>query len=65
MEKEKIVGLITGVCSIIIGASLLIAALTDMTIPKPLVAIFSIACLINAILILRNYRKNKNKESGE
>ena len=59
MSGKKIISLISGICGLIIGIVMIIAAIMDAVVPKPLWIAFSAACLTNAVMILTN-TKNKN-----
>lgn len=53
---RKIVALISGILGIVLGIYMLIAGLMDITIPKWLIGLFSIVCLVNGILSLMNIK---------
>ncbi len=52
-------GMITGMGGMLPGIVMLIAALAEITLPRPVIAAFAAVCLLNAALILINYRKKK------
>ena len=53
---RKIVALISGILGIVLGLYMLIAGLMDITIPKWMIGLFSIVCLVNGILSLMNLK---------
>ena len=59
---NKILGIISGLLGIIIGVILLYCGIADRSIPKPLAIILAIVCIVNAVLIIVNYKKTKNNE---
>ena len=59
---NKILGIITGVLGIVIGIIILYCGIADKRIPQPLAIILAIVCIINAVLIIVNYKKIKNNE---
>ena len=59
---NKLLGIITGLLGIIIGVVLLFYGIADKSIPKPLAIILAVVCILNAILIILNYKKNRNGE---
>ena len=59
---NKILGVITGFLGIIIGVILLYYGIADKSIPKPLAIILAVVCILNAVMIILNYKKNRNSE---
>lgn len=53
---KRILAMISGICGVLVGVIMLICAFADLTMPKPLTAVFAIACLTNAALIITNAR---------
>ncbi len=58
-RKLKYLGLISGICGMGAGLFLLVAAIADLTVPRPLIVVFTAACLINAVLNFMNFRAAK------
>ncbi|MCR5204235.1 MAG: hypothetical protein K6E47_04210 [Lachnospiraceae bacterium] len=59
---NKILGIITGILGIIIGIILMYCGIADKRVPQPLAIILAIVCIINAVLIIINYKKKRNGE---
>ena len=58
---NKFFGMIIGILTAIYGIVILICSIADVNLPKPIMVILAIACIINAVLIIVNYKKIKNK----
>ena len=56
---SRIIALISGMTGVITGIVMLVCAVTDATLPKAVYAVFSVACLANAALIIWNYKRKK------
>ena len=59
---NKILGIISGLIGIIIGVILLYCGIADKRISKPLAIILAVVCILNAVLIIINYKKKRNGE---
>ena len=57
MSMKKIVSLITAICVLLIGLAIIVAAIMNAEIPKPLWLLFAVCNLVNAIMILTGFRK--------
>ena len=57
MKAKKIVSLISAICVLLIGIAIIIVAIIDVELPKPLWLLFAVCNLVNAILIIANYKK--------
>ncbi len=57
MSLKKIVSLITAICVLLIGIAIIVAAIMNAEIPKPLWLLFAVCNLVNAIMILTGFRK--------
>ncbi len=57
MSLKKIVSLITAICVLLIGLAIIVAAIMNAEIPKPLWLLFAVCNLVNAIMILTGFRK--------
>lgn len=57
MKVQKIVSLISAICVLLIGITILIVSVMDVELPIPLWIIFSVCNIINAIMIISNYKK--------
>ena len=63
MEKAlKILVLISGVCTVICGIWFLIAGIMDIPVPKSVMILFCIGCLVSGIVNIRNSVKGRKKE---
>lgn len=60
MKLNKIIGIIAGISGILLGITILIVSIMDIDVPKPIWAIFSVVCFINAIGNIINYKEGKN-----
>ena len=59
---NKIIGIITGLLGIAIGIVLLYYGISDKDVPKSLAIILAIVCILNAAMIIINYKKKRNGE---
>ena len=57
MNCKKIISLISAVCVLVIGIAIMIAAITNTELPKPLWILFAACNLVNAIMIITNIKK--------
>ncbi len=57
MNTKKIVSLISAICVLLIGIAIIAAAIMDMELPKPLWLLFAVCNLVNAIIIIANFKK--------
>lgn len=63
MKKAiKILILISGVCTIIIGIWFIVAGIMDTPVPKPVMIVFCIGCLVSGIVNIKNAIKVGKKE---
>ena len=58
---NKIFEILIGILTMIYGIVILVCSIADVQLPKPVLLILAIACIINAILIIINYKKLKEK----
>ena len=65
MDKKKIIFLISGIFGLLVGILIIVLAIIDVTLPKPLWILFSASCLINVVSIISNYRKKSEKRNNE
>lgn len=59
MNKIKITGLISGICGLLISIAMIICGFADVALPKPVWVVFAVVCLINAVLIIVNFKKKR------
>ena len=52
MDKKKIIFLISGIFGLLVGILIIVLAIIDVTLPKPLWILFSESCLINVVSII-------------
>lgn len=57
MKGKKIAALISAVCGLALGVAMLITALMDVALPKPLYFVFAAVCFVNAAFIWTHFRK--------
>ena len=57
MNTKKIVSLISAICALLVGIAIIAAAVLDAELPKPLWLLFAVCNLVNAIIIIVNFRK--------
>lgn len=63
MKKPlKILVLISCVCTVICGIWFLIAGIMDIPVPKPVMILFCVGCLVSGIVNIRNAVKGTKKE---
>ena len=55
---KKIISLVSSICLLVIGITIIIAAFTGAELPKPLWILFVVCNLVNAIMIIANYKKD-------
>ncbi|MCR5104302.1 MAG: hypothetical protein K6B68_07595 [Eubacterium sp.] len=65
MDKKKIIFLISGICGLLVGITIIVLAIIDVTLPKPLWILFSASCLINVVSIISNYKKKSGYKKNE
>ena len=58
MKLSKIIGIISCIIGILLGIALLVVAIMDIDVPKPVWAVFAVVCLIDAVINIINYKKN-------
>lgn len=58
---NKIFNIVIAILTMIYGIVILVSSIADIQLPKPVLLILAIACIINAILIIINYKKLKDK----
>ncbi|MCR4793844.1 MULTISPECIES: hypothetical protein [Ruminococcus] len=56
---KKILGITAGILGIIIGIAIIVCAVADVTIPKPVFILLAVTAITNAALITVNYIKKK------
>ncbi len=54
---KKIISLVSAICGFLIGIAMIIVAFTGAELPKPLLLLFAVCNLVNAVLIISNYKK--------
>lgn len=66
MNRKKLVfsistvcALISSVCALVIGVIMIVTAVMDKALPKPLYIMFSVLCLANAVVIWMGVKKKK------
>lgn len=57
MNLKKIVSLISAICVFLIGIAIIVVAVMDKELPKPLWLLFAVCNLVNAISIILNFKK--------
>ena len=58
----KILVLICGVCTVICGIWFLVAGIIDTPVPKLVIVLFCIGCLVSGIVNIKNAFKGGKKE---
>ena len=61
MKAKKIVSLISAISVLVIGIAIIILAIIDVKLPMPLWAVFVVCDLINAVMLITNF---KQKDQG-
>ena len=57
INMKKIISLVSAICVFLIGIAMIIVAFTGAELPKPLWLLFAVCNLVNAFLIITNYKK--------
>ncbi|MCR5143546.1 MAG: hypothetical protein K6C68_13680 [Ruminococcus sp.] len=58
----KILVLICGICTVICGIWFLVAGMMDIPVPKPVIVLFCIGCLVSGIVNIKTAFKGGKKE---
>ena len=58
MKLSKIIGIISCIIGILLGIALLVVAIMDIDVPKSVWCIFTVVCLMNAVINIISYKKN-------
>ena len=61
MKLHKITGIVAGITGILLGIVLLVNAVMDIDVPKPVRAVFAVVCLTNAVINIVNYQKKAKR----
>lgn len=61
MKAKKIVSLISAISVLVIGIAIIILAVIDVKLPMPLWTVFGVCGLINAVMLITNF---KQKDQG-
>ena len=57
MKAKKIVSLISAISVLVIGIAIIILAIIDVKLPMPLWAVFVVCDLINAVMLITNFKQ--------
>lgn len=59
MTKFKVIGLISGIFAFLISIALIVCGFMEFALPKPVMIVFAVVCIANAVLVALNAKKGR------